>query len=259
MFAAPIGTAVERASGKIWPGKWFDATPYATQYFHGWYHTGADLNLNFPHWDADRHADVYAIGAGTVTYAKLYSPTAWGQIVVIHHGQIDGLPLFSRYAHVDNLSVNPGDVVERGQQIASVGNGEGLFAYHLHFDISTTEVLQGSPGDWPGTNQNRVLRDYVNPRQWLQNHVQQQVGTAPVPQFITYKVVASLGLRVRNSPGFSGVQVGSLVHGTVVELEDGHFAEVDGYRWGRIGEGSFSGNWTALGTANGSATYLQQV
>ena len=40
---------------------------------------GADLNLNFPSWNSDRHAKIYAIGDGTVTYARRFSATnRWG-------------------------------------------------------------------------------------------------------------------------------------------------------------------------------------
>ena len=52
LFQAPMGSAEEIASGEIWPGKWMDATPYLTSYALG-FHTGADLNLNYPDWDGD--------------------------------------------------------------------------------------------------------------------------------------------------------------------------------------------------------------
>ena len=95
-FQAPIGSPEEIATGRIWPGRWVDATPYLTHYSYG-YHTGADLNLNYPVWDADQHSDVYAMGEGKVTYAKLFSTQYWGNIIVIDHGTVDGMPLFSRY------------------------------------------------------------------------------------------------------------------------------------------------------------------
>jgi hypothetical protein len=64
-YTAPIGTEAERASGKIWPGSWFDATGYARHYRIGQpneaYHTGADLNCNTPVWDSDAHSGDEAI------------------------------------------------------------------------------------------------------------------------------------------------------------------------------------------------------
>ena len=140
-FSSPVGTEEERNSGQIWPGTWTDATPYGTEYQYG-IHTGADLNWNTPSWDGDAHAPVYAMGDGKVTYAQRWpNPNYWGNIIVIDHGIVDGKPLFSRYAHVENITVSPGQFVSKGHQICQVGNGFGLFPYHLHFDIQLVLFL----------------------------------------------------------------------------------------------------------------------
>ena len=81
-FTAPIGTEAERAEANIWSGRWFDATGHSTSYPQG-FHTGADLNLNYPHYNLDAHSKVYAMGDGKVIYAKLFSTTDWGKIIVI--------------------------------------------------------------------------------------------------------------------------------------------------------------------------------
>jgi hypothetical protein len=61
-YDSPVGTAEERAESKVWPAQWFDATGYDRLYRVGTssqaYHTGADLNLNEPYWDADAHSPV---------------------------------------------------------------------------------------------------------------------------------------------------------------------------------------------------------
>jgi hypothetical protein len=270
-WTAPIGSVEERATGIIWPGRWIDATPYDTKYALG-YHTGADLNLNFPSWDADRHSDVVAIGPGKVTYAKVYSTSVWGGIVVIDHGTVDGEPLFSRYGHVENIRVSVDQEVQAGQRIAAVGNGEGLFPYHLHFDISKTDVLLDRPGHWPGHNQTLVRTHYVDPKAWLRAHV--GVGVVDVdvdvdvdadadakvviPPTHRWFVIATLGLRVRDTPGLSGLQVGVLTYGTKISIEDESFVEKDSYRWGRIQRGMHNGDWVALGKADGSQEFLSQ-
>jgi hypothetical protein len=62
-FDAPIGSPQERAGAQVWPGAWFDATPYGTHYDatgRPAIHTGADLNL--PN-DQDALAPVYAAQA----------------------------------------------------------------------------------------------------------------------------------------------------------------------------------------------------
>jgi murein DD-endopeptidase MepM/ murein hydrolase activator NlpD len=169
---APIGTEAERRTGKIWPGEWNDATGYARWYGdsagNGAYHTGADLNLNKPRFNLDRGAPIYAMAAGVVTWAAQWG-NVWRNIVIVEHDPLpDGTRAYSRYAHVENIIVGVGDQVRRGQQIASVGMSGGPGAnYHLHFDISLTDILKKKPGHWPGANRNEVLQHYVDPRTFI--------------------------------------------------------------------------------------------
>ncbi len=171
-FDAPIGTREERASEKVWPGHWFDATGYAARYFIGTpqeaYHTGADLNLNRPYFDADAHSPVYAAASGTVTFAGRLA--GWGNVIIIRHDPLlsTGRVMYSRYAHVQDVRVKVGDRVQRGQQIANVGNAEGSQPYHLHFDLSPTDILEKAPWDWPRLDLERLKRDYVDPKEFIQ-------------------------------------------------------------------------------------------
>lgn len=170
-YDAPIGTKTERQEDDMWPGHWFDATGYAARYYRGTpqeaYHTGADLNLNRPYWDADAHSPVYAAASGVVTFAERLS--GWGKVVVIRHDPLvsTGQVLYGRYGHVEDIRVRVGDRVQRGQQIASVGNAEGTFPYHLHFDLSPTKVLETAPWDWPKLDLERLRRNYVDPQKFV--------------------------------------------------------------------------------------------
>ncbi|GAB4474675.1 MAG: hypothetical protein Kow00124_14880 [Anaerolineae bacterium] len=172
-FDSPVGTAEERLSAMVWPGTWFDATGFAQFYttVGPAYHTGADLNNNKPVHDTDRDAPVYAAGDGTVTFSALGGGT-WGHIIVIRHTPLpDGTVVWTRYAHVHNPMVRAGERVERGQQIATVGNANGrLQAYHLHFDVAITDVLEQNPAHWPGNNLAEVLRHYTDPRAFIEAH-----------------------------------------------------------------------------------------
>lgn len=170
-FDAPVGEPEERASAQIWPGKWVDSNPYLTKYSLG-YHTGADLNLNFPNYNADKGKPVYAIGDGVVTFAQVV-PDSWGGLIVIRHDPLpDGTPVYSRYGHVENIAVKAGDMVKRGQQICTVG----LFGppagqnYHLHFDISCTTLLESYPRHWPKFDLEAVKKHYVDPRKFIEDH-----------------------------------------------------------------------------------------
>jgi hypothetical protein len=183
-FLSPIGSDEERRSLVVPPGKWTDATGYARYYQIKPgvtnIHTGNDWNLNYPNFDADAHSKVYAIGPGVVTYAQKWpNPNAWGWIIVVNHGIVDGLPCYSRSAHVEFCNVVVGQIVNEWTHLADVGNGNGMFAYHLHFDISLTDQLAKYPGDWPGTRMDLVKLNYTDPVPWLKR--EHTIDVSPIP------------------------------------------------------------------------------
>jgi len=183
----PIGTPAERAAAQDrLPGSWISANGYLAWYRIGYtkdgepimnWHTGADLNNNAPVFNTDYHSPIYAIADGRVVYAGIGGGT-WGHIIVIEH--IPG-QLYSRVGHIEKPLVKTGDSVIMGQQIASVGNGDGAYigAEHLHFDISTTARLRDIPNDWPGVDKSRAMRDYVDPIAFI---VQHKAAAAPQPE-----------------------------------------------------------------------------
>ncbi|MEQ8676715.1 MAG: SH3 domain-containing protein [Aggregatilineales bacterium] len=174
-FDAPVGSAEERASDDMWPGEWFDPTGYAENTYSGYvknwnaYHTGADLNLNRPRWNADKGAPVYSIASGIVTYAEFRVPS-WGNLIVIKHDPLpDGTVAYSRYGHLARMDVSKGTRVERGTVIGTIGSNLDksgkpyVGAEHLHFDVSVSDKLQDSPGDWPRKDLKRLKTDYADP------------------------------------------------------------------------------------------------
>jgi hypothetical protein len=166
-FDAPIGSPQERAGTQVWPGAWFDATPYGTRYdaTGKWaIHTGADLNLPD---DTDALAPVYAAADGVVRAAAAYS--LWGNLITVEHKLSDGTPIWTRYAHMNDMSVQPNQIVKRGQTIGHVGNAFSRYAYHLHFDVARID-LGSKPQDWPGDDQGRVMRDYLDPLAFVSAH-----------------------------------------------------------------------------------------
>jgi murein DD-endopeptidase MepM/ murein hydrolase activator NlpD len=261
-FQAPIGSPEEIAAGDIWPGRWTDATPYLTQYSLG-YHTGADLNLNYPYWDADMHSAVFAVGPGKVVYAQLYSTKVWGNIIVIDHGIVDGLPLVTRYGHIENILVTVGQQVQKGEHIANVGNGEGLFPYHLHFDVSTTDALLTKAWHWPGSDLALTKANYVDPKEWLQAHRQADAvadgvihQAPPPPNTQDVYISASVGLKVRQDHSTTSTSITVLTRGTRVTINRQERVNQESYTWGHLVGGTNSGNWIALGKADQSEAYV---
>jgi len=221
-FDCPVGGQADRDDMKIWPGFWVDATGYATWYnaTGAWcYHTGVDLNLNSPAWDADAHSPVYAASDGKVVFAG--DLAGWGAVVVAAHpAGIDTPAVWSRYGHVEKILVAVGDTVARGQQLASIGNAYGRYPFHLHFDLASVD-LGASPGDWPGADLDRLKRTYFDPKEFIQQH------HAPVTQSSAIgmcKVTANPWVRIRseargNAPVLGGLFTGDVV--PVIRIDNG--------------------------------------
>lgn len=74
---------------------------------------------------------VAATAAGRVVYAGWKS--GWGRCVEIDHG--GGIKTF--YAHCRSLEVSAGSKVQRGDQVATVGNSGRSTGTHLHYGVAT--------------------------------------------------------------------------------------------------------------------------
>ena len=216
-FDAPVGTDVERRSGTVWPGGWVDATGYAVKYppvmKRNDYHTGADLNLNIPKYDADAHAPCYAAADGVVKVAGLFP--IWGAIVVIQHDDVPEIgAVWTRYAHLEAMDVTGGQTVARGEPIGRIGNANGRYAYHLHFDVARCD-LASRPTDWPNTDLKRLLATYFDPQKFIREHLQILEGPDS-PSEGRRQITAMPRLRVRKEPSGQAAIVGYVSLNTVV-------------------------------------------
>jgi len=82
-------------------------------------------------------ADGVVIFAGP-DQAAIYSPwkNFYGNMIVIHH--VDDL--FTLYAHLSEINVQVGDVVQVGEKIGEVGQSGAATGSHLHFEVRRGEV-----------------------------------------------------------------------------------------------------------------------
>ncbi len=76
-----------------------------------------------------RGSDVLSVASGVVVWAG--SRHGYGKTVEIDHGN----GYRTRYAHNDNLVVQPGDPVRAGQLIARLGSSGRSSAPHVHFEV----------------------------------------------------------------------------------------------------------------------------
>ena len=86
-----------------------------------------------------RAADAgYVVMAGRDTWG-------YGNQVLIDHGN----GYMTRYAHLDHIIVKAGDVVERNQQVGTMGNTGRSTGPHLHFEIIYNRVRRNPLGFLP--------------------------------------------------------------------------------------------------------------
>ena len=93
------------------------------------FHEGID----FP---ADGGTPIVAAASGKVIEAG-FQPQ-YGKIIAMDHGN----GLVSRYAHAAEVYVSEGDLVVRGQRVASVGSTGRSTGTHLHFEVRLNGVPQ---------------------------------------------------------------------------------------------------------------------
>ncbi|MBY0465114.1 MAG: M23 family metallopeptidase [Burkholderiales bacterium] len=92
-------------------------------------HTGLDFS-------ADVGTAILAAAGGVVVTQEFHP--AYGNMVEIDHGN----ELITRYAHASHVSAKVGDIVKRGQRIASVGSTGRSTGPHLHFEVWLAGVAQ---------------------------------------------------------------------------------------------------------------------
>ncbi len=73
---------------------------------------------------------VFASKSGVVAYAGRYHPVYGNYIILQHDNNMQSL-----YAHLDDLHVETGEIVEKGSNIGTVGSTGMSTGPHLHFEI----------------------------------------------------------------------------------------------------------------------------
>jgi murein DD-endopeptidase MepM/ murein hydrolase activator NlpD len=89
--------------------------------------------IDFP---ADVGTPIVAAASGKVVVAEWHP--AYGNMLEIDHGN----GLVSRYAHTSGIKVKEGDLVVRGQRVATVGSTGRSTGPHLHFEVRLNGVPQ---------------------------------------------------------------------------------------------------------------------
>jgi murein DD-endopeptidase MepM/ murein hydrolase activator NlpD len=129
-------------------GGWHDVQPFLRYDYidntgknYG-YHLGADWNLD----PVDAGLPVSAVADGEVVSVQP-NVAGWGNVIFVQHATTFGT-YTSMYAHVDWMPSGPPSLgpTTRGKQLAVVGNGGGLYPYHLHLEIRNGSSTAVGPG-----------------------------------------------------------------------------------------------------------------
>lgn len=125
-FAYPVGKTEKVTQAKD-GDEWYNAQDFGTND-----HLGEDWNKNSG-GDTDCGEPVYAAAAGVITLAEDAGP-GWGNVVIIDHVLASGEKVQSLYGHLREIAKTGGEVKKR-EQIGRVGNANGRYPCHLHFEI----------------------------------------------------------------------------------------------------------------------------
>ena len=141
------------------------AFAYNAQPFTENRHLGDDLN-GIGGENSDFGDPVFAIADGRVLLAEEAGP-GWGKIIIVLHAyEEEGRRRYvqSFYGHVDEILVAPQEDVKRGEQIATVGNADGRYLAHLHFEMREFITPYVGPGYRADT------RGWLNPTEFIRQH-----------------------------------------------------------------------------------------
>lgn len=121
---------------------------YRAQRFGGpsW-HLGEDWN-GVGGGNSDYGDPVYAIADGRVSFAE-HVDGGWGNVVRVIHPVAAESDVEAVYAHLSRVDVRDGQRVRRGQVIGAIGDADGAYLAHLHFEIRTRPRLALGAGYGP--------------------------------------------------------------------------------------------------------------
>lgn len=125
-------------------------------------HLGEDWN-GIHGGDSDLGDPIYAIANGYVYSAKNLNG-GWGNVIRLIHYLPNGQKVESVYAHCDTITIPTKQWVTKGQIIGTIGNANGRYKAHLHFEIRSILYAPIGPGYSSDTS------GYLNPTAFINTH-----------------------------------------------------------------------------------------
>lgn len=126
-FAYPIGKTETITQAKDRKDDWYNAQDFGANN-----HLGEDWNKNSG-GNTDCGEPVFAAADGTIVYAE-NAGEGWGNVIIIEHNLPNGERVQTLYGHLEKIIKTSGEVKKR-EQIGTVGNADGRYLCHLHFEL----------------------------------------------------------------------------------------------------------------------------
>lgn len=169
-FDYPVGEKTGFEKG--WNGKNDKGWYVGQSFLEPFYHPGEDWNGRGG-GNTDFGQPVYAVAEGRVVFAE--NCFHWGNMLLIAHRLPDGQIVLTLYAHLKDMPVKTGDIVQRRQQVGTVGRGYRDATYkaaHLHFEIRKGNMACFPVTFWPRTLTYMPRSGVTNENlpAWIQDH-----------------------------------------------------------------------------------------
>jgi murein DD-endopeptidase MepM/ murein hydrolase activator NlpD len=132
-FAYPIGKTAFATEKRDKKDNWYNAQDFTVNN-----HLGEDWNANSG-GNTDCGEPVYAAANGTITYAE-DAGTGWGNVIIITHDLPNAKKVQTLYGHLGKILKTEG-IVEKREQIGTIGNASGTYLCHLHFELRDQTCL----------------------------------------------------------------------------------------------------------------------
>lgn len=158
-FAYPIGKTETVTQAKDKKDEWYNAQDFTANN-----HLGEDWNKNSG-GNTDCGEPVFAAANGVIVYAE-NAGEGWGNVVIIEHNLPNGDRVQTLYGHLQKILKTSGEVKMR-EQIGAVGNADGKYLCHLHFELRTADCPMWNEA---GAGYSAKRKGWLDPSDFIDAH-----------------------------------------------------------------------------------------
>lgn len=157
-FAYPVGEKDFVTEKNDWRDNWYNVQDFGENR-----HLGEDWNKTTG-GNTDCGEPVFATADGKITFAG-DAGAGWGNVVIIEHTADDGSKIQSLYGHLEKIFKTDG-IVTRREQIGIIGNANGRYMCHLHFEMRWKDCPLWNKS---GNGYSDEKHGWIDPSEFIEN------------------------------------------------------------------------------------------